>query len=111
VRRSYGPRVDAETGQLHARVAQAHDYQLVTVLWRRRVGNGAIECQFLRSTSGPAKRLVQLHATWSDAGVPTTAVCQVHSPEEEARDAMRLEHMILAASRRPEELHVIERRK
>jgi hypothetical protein len=95
------PRFDA-SGDQHAAVAHAADYELVTTLWRRRVGNGSITCQLLRAKR-PAKRIVQLHAEWTDAGVPTTCICQVHSPAEEAHDAARLERLILAASRRPEE--------
>jgi hypothetical protein len=95
------PLFDA-SGDQHMAVAHAADYEVVTVLWRRRVGNGSITCKLLRAKK-PAKRIVQLHAEWTDAGVPTACVCQVHSPEEEQADAARLERQILAASRRPEE--------
>lgn len=82
-------------------VAHAADYELVTVLWRRRVGNGSIECRLLRAKR-PAKRIVQLLAEYTDAGVFTSQVCQCDSPEDEARSALRIEREILAASMRPE---------
>jgi len=100
--RSFGRRVDPDTGGLHARVSQAHDYEVVTVLWRRRVGNGTLQCRLLRAKR-PAKRIVQLLAEYTDAGVLTTAICQVHSPQEEAADAFRLERQILWASTRPQD--------
>lgn len=95
---SYGPRVDHETGETHARVSQAHDYQLVTTLWRRRVGTGSIECRLYKSTSGPARRIVQLHAQWTERDIDTSCVVGVDSPEEEAVEAARLERVILGAS-------------
>jgi hypothetical protein len=100
--RSYGPRIDPETGALHARVSQAHDYTLATILWRRRIGNGTIECKMYRSTSGPARRIVQLHAEYIDAGIHTSAVVGVASVFEERVEALRLEKIILAASTRPD---------
>jgi hypothetical protein len=100
--RSFGPRVDPETGALHARVSQAHDYTRVTTLWRRTVGNGSIECKMYRAASGPARRIIQLHAEYTDAGVHTTTVCGVADPLDEQRQAARLERVIRAASARPD---------
>lgn len=87
-------------------VAHAAAYERVTVLWRRTVGSGFIECRLLRARR-PAKRIVQLYAEYLDAGVPTTAVVGVDSPEEEARVAARLEAQIRHAGRLPDlpELH------
>jgi hypothetical protein len=97
---SYGPRVDAETGELHARVSQAHDYSRVTILWRRRVGNGTIDCELLRSPT-PAQRLVQLRAQYTDAGEPVLHIIKCSDELDEARQAARLQRLILLASARP----------
>jgi hypothetical protein len=88
-------------GEQTMAVANAAAYELVTVLWRRRVGNGSIECRLVRAKR-PAKRLVQLLAEYSDAGELCTTVVQVADVDEEAREALRLERLILAASARPE---------
>ncbi len=98
--RSYGRRVDEETRSLHARVSQAHDYDHVTTLWRRTVGTGTILCQ-LRRASTPAKRLVQLVAEYEEGGESVLQLVQVESPEEEAREALRLEGIMLAAMVKP----------
>lgn len=98
--RSYGPRVDPETRSLHARVSQAHDYDHITTLWTRKVGTGQIVCQ-LRRASEPAQRIVQLVAEYEDAGVLTTQIVQVESADEEKREALRLESLILESIVRP----------
>jgi hypothetical protein len=100
--RSHGPRVDPETGALHARVNQAHDYELATILWRRRIGNGTLTCKLFRARSGPARRIIQLEAAYTDAGVTSTLVSQVNDPLEEQFVAARMEREILAASARPD---------
>lgn len=93
--------MDEETQSLHARVSQAHDYDRITTLWTRTVGSGQILCQLRRASSGPARRIVQLIAEYEDAGVLTTHTVQVESAEEEAREAQRLERLILEATIRP----------
>lgn len=99
--RSYGARVDPD-GTQHARVSQAHDYDVVTTLWRRRIGNGTLECQLLRAKV-PAKRIVQLRAEYVDAGIDTLAIVQVEDELDEARQATRLERAMILASAKPTE--------
>jgi hypothetical protein len=100
--RSYGPRVDPETGALHKRVSQAHEYQVASLLWRRPVGNGIVTCELLRSITGPAKRIVQLRADYTDAGTVTTDVIQLAGEDDEQLQVMLLTVKILEASRRPD---------
>lgn len=100
--RSYGPRTDPETGALHKRVSQAHDYDVAQILWHRPVGNGSITCELLRSSSGPAKRIVQLHARYTDAGVLTDRVIHLAGEDDEQLRVMLLTVDILEASRRPD---------
>lgn len=99
--RSYGPRVDPDTGTLHMRVRQAHDYDRQMTLWRRKVGNGHIDCKMLRASSGPARRIIQLHATYTDAGVLTMSIVTCENELDEAIQISRLEARVLAASSRP----------
>ena len=87
-------------GTQHARVAHAADYSIELPLYDRRVGNGHIFCRMLRSPT-PAKRIVQLVAEYSDAGVEVLRVVQCASEQEEITQLERLEKLILAASRRP----------
>lgn len=97
--RSYGPRVDPD-GTQHARVAQAHDYKIETPLYVRQVGNGTITCRMLKSPT-PAKRIIQLVAQYSEAGVAVDRVVQCTSETEEIAQLERLERIVLEASRRP----------
>lgn len=97
--RSYGPRVD-EHGAPHMRVGQAHDYDVVTTLWRRRIGNGTIDCQLLRAKV-PAKRLVQLRAEYIEDGIDTLEIVQVDDELDEARQCARLERKMLLAAAKP----------
>jgi hypothetical protein len=99
MRRSYGPRFDPD-GTQHARVAHAADYSIELPLYHRRVGNGMISCRMLKAPT-PAKRIIQLVAEYSDAGVAVQHVVQCTSEAEEVRQLERLERLILAASRRP----------
>jgi hypothetical protein len=97
--RSYGPRTDPD-GTQHARVAQAHDYSIEIPQYRLAVGNGTITCRMLKAPQ-PARRLVQLLAEYTDAGVEVLQVVQCDSETEEVAQLARLERIILAASRRP----------
>jgi hypothetical protein len=97
--RSYGPRFDSD-GTQHARVAQAADYSIELPLYHRRIGNGVVYCRLLKAPT-PAKRLVQLVAEYSDAGVAVQHVIQCESEQDEMSSLARLEKLITAASRRP----------
>src|ERR1700756_3784479 len=105
--RSYARRVDEETGAPHMRVSQAHDYKVATVLWRRTIpGAGTIECELLRSTSGPAMRIVQLHGRYTDFDdTVCDEIVRVDDEREEAQLAARLERRIRLARARPSEQH------
>lgn len=99
--RSYARGVDGETGAAQARVPEAHTYDLRVALYERRVGAGVIRCHLVRSSEGPARRLVQLVADYYEAGVAVTTCVQVASDDEELRELARLERVMLAAQRRP----------
>jgi hypothetical protein len=93
-------RLDADGVTQHARVAHAADYSVELPLYHLEVGNGTIFCRVLKSPS-PAKRIVQLVAEYTDAGVEVLQVVQCESEAEETRELERLERRILEASRRP----------
>lgn len=99
--RSYGRRLDAETGAMEPKVAQAHDYSIVIPLYVLPIGNGRVECIMRKAAEGPAKRIIQLVASYTDAGSDTsvTQVVQCSSELEEIQELYRLERLILAASR------------
>lgn len=100
--RSFGPRFDPD-GTQHARVAQAADYSIEVALYHRKVGNGWIHCRMLKAptVSTGSRRIVQLVAEYSDAGVDVHQVVQCSSEQEETAQLARLERIILTASRRP----------
>jgi hypothetical protein len=101
-RRTYGPRVDADTGGLHMRVPDAIRYERerVTTLWTRRVGNGTLTLELLRGHK-PSRRLVQLVADYEDAGNGIIRTCVCEDQLDEARQIARLEKLMLEASIRP----------
>jgi hypothetical protein len=99
--RSWGRRTDPETGALHARVSQAHDYDRVDVLRASKVGNGMIETLLVTASSGPARRLVQLRARYTEGGVLVDRIVQVYDELDEARQRAQLELDMLAAARKP----------
>jgi hypothetical protein len=99
--RSFGRRVDPETGGLHARVHQAHDYDRVQLLRETRVGNGTIETLLITASSGPARRLVQLRAQYTEGGVGVDRVVQCKDELEEALQRRQLELDMLEAARKP----------
>lgn len=99
--RSYGPRFDTSGDRAqHARVAQAADYSIEIPLYQRHVGNGVILCRMLKAPT-PARRIVQLIARYTDAGVEVDHIVQCDSEQEEIHQLERLEKLILQASRRP----------
>lgn len=101
---SYGPRQDPDGVVTHARVSQAHRYDVVTTLYRRRVAGVAgavIICELLRAKQ-PARRLIRLRATYTDAGVQVDRSAIVRDPVDEARTLERWEREIRAAAGRPE---------
>jgi hypothetical protein len=99
--RSYGPRFDPETGAMHARVHQATDYNRTTLLRQRKIGNGTLKFMLVRSSTPGARRYVQLHAEYEDAGVAEYVIVQCENELDEARQHARLERIMLAASARP----------
>ncbi len=99
--RSYGSRFDPDTGAQHARVHQATDYNRTTLLRERRIGNGTLKFELVRSSAPGARRYVQLHADYEDAGEGVTTIVRCESQLEEAREHSRLERIMLAASARP----------
>jgi hypothetical protein len=87
-------------GTQHARVAQATDYSIELPLYHRRIGNGTVYCRMSKAAQ-PARRIVELVAEYSDAGVAVQHVIRCTSEDEEIRQLMRLERLIAAASRKP----------
>lgn len=99
--RSWGPRVDPETGATHARVAQAHDYDRRTVLRELRVGNGTLRLELIRSSSPGTRRLVQWRADYTEGDEGVTRVVNCADELDEARQHARLEREMLAAAAKP----------
>ena len=97
---SWSPNRFDRDGVQHARVGHAADYSIELPLYHREVGNGTIFCRLLKSPT-PAKRIVQLVAEYSDAGVEVQHVVQCEGEADEKRQLERLERIVLAASRRP----------
>ncbi|HEY1457559.1 MAG TPA: hypothetical protein VGF15_03475, partial [Solirubrobacteraceae bacterium] len=95
-------RRDPITGEQHAPVSDSIEYTRVTTLWQRRIGNGTLTCDLYRGTK-PSKRLVMLIAVYDDGNAGVTRSVRCESPEEETKEAARLEAIIRAASRRPDE--------
>jgi hypothetical protein len=88
-------------GTVHRDVAHAADYDVKTPLYRREVAGGTVTCYQLRSRK-PAKRLVQLEAEYTEAGILTTHIIHCEDLEDEVRQLERLERIIREASRKPE---------
>lgn len=97
--KSYGPRQEPD-GTQHMRVAQAREYPVEIVHYRRRVAGGVITCRTRKSRT-PGRRIVQLTANYLERGIDTQRVVQCESQEEEMRQLERLERIILEASRSP----------
>jgi hypothetical protein len=97
--KTYGPRVDEETGGLHMRVPDAIRYERerVTTLWRRKVGNGTLRCELLRGDK-PSRRLVQLVADYEERGNGVLRTCVCSDELDQARQEARLERLMLEAS-------------
>jgi hypothetical protein len=93
-------RLDSDGVIQHAPVANAADYAVDVVLYRRQVGTGSIVCRMLKSPT-PARRIVQLAATYNESGVQTDRIVQCASETEEVAQLERLERIIRAASCRP----------
>ncbi len=96
--KSYGPRIDAETGAPHMRVADAVDYQVKLIAWERTVGNGKLRCEILKGHKGGAMRLTRLVADYSEAGNAVLRSCICRSEQDEARDVERLTNLMVKAA-------------
>jgi hypothetical protein len=99
--RSYGPRVDPDTGGLHARVSQAHDYDRVTILRKQTVGNGTIETLLVRASAPGTRRLVQLRARYTEGDTAVERIVGCDDELDEARQRVNLERDMLAAAAKP----------
>lgn len=96
--RSYGPRVDLDTGELHARVSQAHAYSRKTVLREERIAGALVRTYLIRSPSPGTRRLIQLHATYTDRdGDQVDRYINCRDELDEAAQKRFLEQEILAA--------------
>jgi len=93
-------RLDSDGVTVHRDVANAADYSIDVVLYRHQVGTGSIVCRMLKSPT-PARRIVQLVATYLEEGIQTDRIVQCTSETEEIAQLERLERIILKASRRP----------
>ncbi len=100
---SYGPRVDPDTGALHARVAQAHDYNHVLVLRSETIAGAQVTTEFVTSASPGTRRLVRLHAIYTDEGDQVDRIIYTTDQLDEAACKQLLEREIRAASRRSAE--------
>lgn len=98
--RSFGPRVDVETGALHARVAQASDYTRVLVLRSETIAGARVDTELVTSASPGTRRIVRLHATYTDEGDQVDRIIYTTDQLDEAAAKQLLEREIRAASRR-----------
>lgn len=98
--RSFGPRVDPDTGELHARVSQAHDYTRITLLREETIAGAKVRTELVASPSPGTHRRIRLHATYTDQGDHVDRIIYTTDQLDEASCKRLLEREIRAANTR-----------
>jgi hypothetical protein len=94
------PRVDEHTGALHARVNQAHDYSRILLLRSETIAGARVNTELVRSASPGTRRIIRLHAIYTDEGDQVDRIIYCTDQLDEASCKRLLEREIRAAGRR-----------